>query len=188
MTKKIRISDVAFYLIIAVIVITAALYTTRANDGFRVLGYSGFTVLTGSMQREIPQGSLVITKKTDPKDVKVGDDITFVRSDNATVTHRVVTVFSNYEDTGFVVYETKGLENPQPDSELVYEGNLIGVVVKSIPKLGAALNYLAHNIGLVLMVLGALLVATVAISRLLTITAPPKKYVGDVAPADEVTP
>ena len=164
MTKKIRISDVTFYLIIAVIVISAALYTTRASEGFRVLGYSGFTVLTGSMQREIPQGSLVITKKTDPKDVKIGDDITFVRSDNRAVTHRVVTAFSNYEETGFYVFETKGLENPQPDSELVYEGNLIGVVVKTIPKLGAFLNYLAHNIGLVLFILGALLVATIALS------------------------
>ena len=165
--KQTRLSDVLFYAVIAVIVITAALYTGKANDGFRIFGYSGFTVLTGSMQREIPQGSLVITKKTDPRDVKVGDDITFVRSDNKAVTHRVITIFPNYEGEGFTVFETKGLENPEPDFDLVHESNLIGVVVKSVPKLGAVLNYLTHNIGLVLIVLGAFLVALVAIGRLL---------------------
>ena len=178
--KRVRWPDVLFYAVIAVILITTALYSGKHNDGFRLFGYSGFAVLSGSMEREIPQGSLVITKKTDPRDVRVGSDITFVRSDNATVTHRVVTIYNNYEGMGLIAFETKGLENPEPDAELVYEGNLIGVVIHTVPKAGAALNYISNNIGLVLIILSALLVMSVAVSKLL---APPRREAAPPAPA-----
>lgn len=71
-------------------------------------GFSTFTVLTGSMQDEIPQGSLVITQQTDPRELKIGDDITYLSSPTTTVTHRIVGIIENYKDTGQRAFENAG--------------------------------------------------------------------------------
>jgi len=159
------VSDVAFYAVIAFILIATLLYSGRAYNGFHIFGYSGFSVLSGSMEREIPQGSLVITKEVKPENIKIGDDITFIRRDNATITHRVVNIIENYEGSGNKVFQTQGLENPEPDPDLVFPGNIIGVVQYTIPGLGFFLNYIADNIGLVFIILGGVLVAVIAISK-----------------------
>ncbi|MCL2112039.1 MAG: signal peptidase I [Clostridiales bacterium] len=161
-----RASDIIFYAVIALILVAALLYSGKTNDAYHLFGYSGFTVLSGSMQREIPQGSLVITKQVVPRDIKVGDDITFVRSDNTTVTHRVVAIIRDFEETGRTVFQTQGLENAEPDEEYVHAGNVIGVVKHTIPNLGFLLAYVSENIGLVLLMLGGVLIATIMIGRL----------------------
>jgi len=174
-----RMSDVIFYALIAFILITTLLYSGKSNNGFHLFGYSGFTVLTGSMQREIPQGSLVITKEVDPKEIKIGDDITFIRSDSATVTHRVVDIYENYEESGELAFLTQGLENLEPDPDVVFEGNIIGVVKFSIPELGFFLTYVADNIGLVFILLGGILVATIAFSKILSTNRKEKQDAGE---------
>ena len=71
------IGDIAFYLFLIVLVVSAALLKGGDSGAPKSLaGFSMFTVLTGSMQDEIPQGSLVITQQTDPSELKIGDDIT----------------------------------------------------------------------------------------------------------------
>jgi len=162
------ISDIIFYAVIAFILVATLLYSGRTNNGFQLFGYSGFTVLTRSMQSEIPQGALVITKEVDPNTIEVGDDITFIRSDNATVTHRVVNIIDDYENSGYKVFQTQGIENPDPDPDYVYAGNIIGVVKYSIPELGFFLSYVAENIGFVFIILGGILVAAIALGKVFT--------------------
>ena len=162
-----RLSDVLFYVVIAFILIATLGFSGRAHDGFSILGYSGFTVLSGSMQSEIPEGSLVITKDVDTGKIKIGDDITFVRDDNATITHRVVDIIEDYPVNGTRGFRTKGLENPEPDSEIVHEGNVIGLVEFSIPELGYTLSYISNHIGILFLILGGVLVATVALGKVL---------------------
>ena len=163
-----RLSDILFYVVIAFILVVTLVFGGKTQDGFQLFGYSGFTVLSGSMQREIPEGSLVITKIVDPVEIKVGDDITFVRDDNTTVTHRVINIIEDYKGSGGRGFQTQGLENPDPDRDVVHEGNVIGVVKHSIPELGYILSYVSENIGLVFLILGGILVATIALSKVLS--------------------
>ena len=169
-----RVSDAVFYIIIALILITTLVYSSKTGSGVHLFGYSGFTVLTPSMQREIPQGSLIITKEIDPEEIKIGDDITFIRSDNITVTHRVVDVIENYQGSEQTVFQTKGLENPEPDMEYVFPANVIGVVKFKIPELGNILKYVSENIGLVFLVLGGVLVAIIAFGRVFSMSSKEK--------------
>jgi len=162
-----KTSDILFYAVIACILIVTLAFGGETYEGFHLLGYSGFMVLSGSMQREIPEGSLVITKSVDPSVIEIGDDITFVKDDNITVTHRVVNIIEDYQDSGSRGFQTKGLENPNPDSDVVHAGNVIGLVKLSIPELGYILSYASKHIGIVFMILGGILVSTIALSKAL---------------------
>lgn len=55
----------------------------------RAFGYTPYTVLSGSMEPELPVGSMVFVHQVDPTDIAVGDNATFYRSDGAVVTHQV---------------------------------------------------------------------------------------------------
>ena len=72
-----------------------------------------------------------------PKDIKVGDVITFLPdnyNDNAiTITHRVVQVI---EKNGVYFYKTKGDNNKENDSSLVSFDNILGKVLFKIPYVG----------------------------------------------------
>ena len=161
-----RIADIMFYAVIVFILITTLIFSGRIDyDGFRIFSYKAFNVLTGSMEREIPQGALVITKSVKSEDIKIGDDITYIRSDNATVTHRVINIIEDFEGSGIRGFETQGIANPDPDIDIVYEGNVIGVVKFTIPELGATMMYISENIGLVFLILGGILVALIALGR-----------------------
>ena len=61
--------------------------------GVRALGLTPYAVLSGSMEPTYHVGSLIYVKKVDPREVQVGDPITFVVNDDLLVaTHRVVDV------------------------------------------------------------------------------------------------
>jgi len=162
-----KFSDILFYVIIAFILIVTLVFGGKTHDGFHLFGYSGFTVLSGSMQREIPEGSLVITKAVEPETIEIGDDITFVRDDNATVTHRVVDIIEDYAGNGSRGFQTQGLENPEPDRDIVYADNIIGMVKYSVPELGFALSYASDNLGIVFIIFGGILAATIAFGKFL---------------------
>ncbi|MDR1891985.1 MAG: signal peptidase I, partial [Oscillospiraceae bacterium] len=98
-----------------------------------VLGYSWFRVVSGSMQREIPEGSLVITKRTEEDAVKIGDTIAFERKDKTVVTHKVVGIIENCGGSEFRGFETKGTENPSEDPYTVLSAKIVGVAVFSLP-------------------------------------------------------
>jgi len=163
-----KAADVLFFTVIACVLVATLVAGGKAHDAFHLMGYSGFTVLSGSMQREIPEGSLVITKKVNPAVIKIGDDITFIGGDHVTVTHRVVGIFEDYEGSGSRAFQTQGLENPEPDRDVVYAGNVIGLVELSIPELGYTLNYASEHIGFVFAILCGILVATIALSKVLS--------------------
>ena len=112
-----------------ILLILGALMLRLTGDGApRLLGgYSGMIVLTGSMEPELPQGSLVITHAVDPAALRVGDDITYMASATVSVTHRIEAI-SRDEDGG-LLFETQGISNTLRDREKVPEANLVGKVV-----------------------------------------------------------
>ena len=101
-------------------------------------GSTPMTVLTGSMRPVYPPGTLVIVKPIDPKDILIGDAITFqLRSgEPEVVTHRVVSITTSVE--GDQVFVTKGDNNPQVDENPVLPVQVRGKVWYSVPYIGWA--------------------------------------------------
>jgi signal peptidase len=125
-----------------------------------------FTALSGSMEREIPEGSLIIVKRVEPETIQVGDDITFFKNANTTVTHRVVNIYEDYEGSGVRGFETKGIENPMADEDIVYADNVIGRVIYHTAAVGEFFNYIKEHIVMVAALLIGILILCIALKVL----------------------
>ncbi|MBP9759595.1 signal peptidase I [Candidatus Dojkabacteria bacterium] len=115
-----------------------------ALSTFNPFNFKIYTVLSGSMEPTITQGSIIIVS---PKaQYLVGDIITFYTSkdrfsDNMkvdTVTHRIISInkISNNE-----VFLTKGDANASNDKEQISRSNIVGRVVFEIPSIGYVINF-----------------------------------------------
>jgi len=149
--KTLRIiSTVLFYTFI-VCLIGGAVFLARGGEGKRpFLGYSFMHVLTPSMQSVIPQDSLVINKSIDPNDLKPGDIITYMQDEDTAVTHRVIAITENYEDSGERGFETKGDENDAPDFDIVPAIHVVGIVRFHVPRVGGWLAWIQENLFILL--------------------------------------
>ncbi len=147
--------------------------------GARLVGLSAYSVLSGSMEPAYHVGSLIYVKPVDPANVKVGDAITFVVNEDLLVaTHRVVDiqVVTTQEEplldetTGEALideetgeprtetvaldepvyyFHTKGDANDVEDGTPVYDKNLIGEPVFSIPLLGYFSSWIQTRRGMI---------------------------------------
>lgn len=106
-----------------------------------LFGWQQYTVLTGSMEPEIPVGSMVYVEQVAPQDLSEGDVVTF-GSGEETVTHRVV---SNHTVEGELI--TKGDANAEEDLTPIPYSLVIGKVVLALPELGDILGALASTLG-----------------------------------------
>lgn len=124
------LKELLFYAALLAIIVGAFFIRSNA-DGQPMLigGFSAFVVQTGSMQAEIPKGSLVITRQVDPKSLQVGDDITFMANQTATITHRIIGITENFNETGQRAFETQGIMNKTPDKNPVPAANVVGKVI-----------------------------------------------------------
>jgi signal peptidase len=112
------------------------------------LGYKPFIVLSGSMEPGIMPGDLIITKNTNPEDIKVGDVITFRPDKSAAISHRVTEI----SNEGVLSFYTKGDANINPDKDAVLPESLEGKYILRIPKLGNVALFLQTPIGLLIFV------------------------------------
>jgi len=158
--KHFSIKNFLYYGLLIAVVVTAYFVGNTTNQPRTVFGYSVFTVLTGSMRSEIPEGSLIITKYTDPNQIEVGDDITYLREDLSTVTHRVVEIYENYNNSGVRGFRTKGIDNPMADTNIIHPNNILGVVVFHVAGVGSFFVYVQQN-PLLIVLIGIILIALV---------------------------
>ncbi len=152
------LKNVLFYVALVAIVLGA--FLIKSGGGGTPTSFAGFTmmrVLTGSMETEIPKGSLIITKQVDPKELKVGDDITYLSSPTTTVTHRIVAITESYGNTGARAFTTQGIMNSEPDKQPVLASNVVGKVVFHSVALGKSIGFLQNNRLLVLIMLALLI-------------------------------
>lgn len=164
--KGLSAGDIVYFVILLLIVFVSYLYVGTDGAPRNVAGYTFSTVLTGSMRSEIPQGSLVITKKTDPKDIKVGDDITYIREDLTSVTHRVIQIHEDYAESGERAFRTKGIDNTMADNQLVHSKNIVGVVKYHVAGVGKVGKYIQDN-PLYFVALGIILIVLIYVIRYL---------------------
>jgi len=119
--------------------VIAAVSFFSSPNGKGLLGYKGYTVISGSMEPEISAGDFVFVKMEPFEEIQANDVITFQTTDQVIVTHRV-----NRLTEGKI--ETKGDANNAVDAELVPSERLIGRVAWIIPYLGSLLIFLQKPI------------------------------------------
>ena len=107
--------------------------------GLRFMGLRAYTVLSGSMEPEIPAGALIYVRKEHPESLQRGDVITFLLDSDRLATHRIVEVIQENDQLWF---RTKGDANSIPDGAPVHSKNVIGVPVLTIPGAGYLVGYL----------------------------------------------
>lgn len=107
-------------------------------------GYNAYVVVSGSMEPNIPVGSIAFAKETDPSQLQVGDVIVFIDPARGTtpITHRVVT-----NDTAAGTITTKGDANEREDVNPVTYDNVIGKVSMHVPHIGLVATALSSFLG-----------------------------------------
>lgn len=102
-----------------------------------VLDYHMYHVLSGSMEPEMPVGSLIYVHAESPEEVEENEIIAFYSSleNTGIITHRVV---KNNVVSG--IFRTKGDANGQEDPLPVSYDNYIGRVTWILPGMGAFLT------------------------------------------------
>lgn len=90
-------------------------------------------IATGSMEPLIKPGDVIIVKKVDADEIKVGDIVQF-QSENILISHRVIDVMMNEEKKKS--FKTKGDNNSIPDNSLVSSEFVKGKIVYVVPKIG----------------------------------------------------
>ena len=139
---------------LSIIVISYGISLIQVNRGKQklptVLGFTGVTIISGSMEPEISVGDYVIIKKPKQEDIQKGSIITFEQS-GVLVTHRVESIVSSG------IYSTKGDANNIVDSELVRFEDISGISVVVVPKLGNLLLWLRTIPGIISILFGTVL-------------------------------
>lgn len=111
--------------------------------GMRLTGFKTFTVMSGSMEPEYPVGAMIYVRPVDYHDLKVGDVISYVANDDKTiVTHRIVAIEVDPNDSSVWRFQTQGDANTSADAKLVHYKNVLGTPAITVPLIG----YVAHNI------------------------------------------
>ena len=117
--------------------------------GPRFFAYETFIVRSGSMEPAINTGALVVVQPVDPRQIAVGDVITYRRPEDPdnTITHRVVEVRAASSGTSAPVFRTRGDANNSIDP---WEVQLQGVawrVTFNVPGAGFLFAFTQQPLG-----------------------------------------
>ncbi|MBE7001738.1 MAG: signal peptidase I [Ruminococcaceae bacterium] len=137
------------------LLIVAQVYT----QGYvKIAGFSVFRVVTGSMEPNIPVGSLLLSQQTPISEIEKEDIVCFVSKEPPTkgkiITHRVVSVTKQADET--ILLETQGDANLIADRYYVTSENLIGKVAwhtKEGNLMAALMGFLTNKVGFLICVL-----------------------------------
>ena len=123
-----------FTTLLLVVAVACGLFFTLQSLSTGYVSFGGrsvFRVVTGSMEPQIPVGSLLMSKKTDIANIAVDDIVCFRSKEfggkNIIITHRVTGIHETPD--GQIFLQTKGDANLTADTREVTEENLVGRVV-----------------------------------------------------------
>lgn len=134
--------------IIATVIVVIVVILAVALAGVRLFGIKPYAVLSGSMEPTYHVGALIYVKNIDPEDLKIGDPITFVLSDDTVATHRIIAINTDENNAEVLLFDTKGDANPLPDGEPVHENNIIGKPIFSVPLMGYVSHFIQNPPGM----------------------------------------
>lgn len=168
LTIKVLNGMVTVILAIALISMIFIVISTKASGGEpKIFGYQLKTVLSGSMEPTFKTGSIIAVKPIENNmNLKKSDIITFLQPDKTIVTHRIVEVIKNGEQT---LYQTKGDNNKGVDGQPVLAQNVIGKYSDfTIPYIGYFIDFAKSSKGtaILLIIPGVLLLIYSALTIL----------------------
>ncbi|MGY3724969.1 signal peptidase, endoplasmic reticulum-type [Granulicatella balaenopterae] len=105
--------------------------------GVRLFGLTPLVVTSGSMAPKYQVGTVVYIKEINPKDLRAGDDISFMFDSDTVATHRIVSI-----DQEKQVVHTVGINNLDHEGQLINDSQPVkfsdikGRVTYSVPKIG----------------------------------------------------
>lgn len=115
----------------------------------RFMGYQIYHVVSGSMEPEIPVGSVLYVEGVSPDTLESGDIIAFESGDSV-ISHRVV---ENHRVEGELT--TKGDANAGEDMNSVPYNAVIGRVVRHYPVIGQLMDLYNTTVGKIYVILFA---------------------------------
>lgn len=146
--EKRRSVPAALCSVLSALILTAVLAVCVPMTVPRLFGYDVYTVVSGSMEPDIPIGSAIYVEAVAPEEVAAGDVIAFY-SRGAVITHRVV---ENRVVSGEFV--TKGDANAENDMETAGYEMLVGRMAVSVPVLGSIMAVCSETTGKLYLVCG----------------------------------
>ncbi len=122
-----------------------------SNNEISLFNFRIFTVISGSMEPKYKIGDVLISVETDPKDIKVGDVVSYhgEKRDlkDKVVTHQVMSI--EKDDAGKYYFHTKGIcENCLVEDPVVSESQLYGVVKYKVKTLSFIYKVVGTKAGL----------------------------------------
>ncbi len=144
-------------LVVAIIVAAICTYvsfvTTSGNGVPSIFGLRLLSIQTDSMYPEILSGDLIVdTAIKDADELRPKDIITFwtvINGERVLNTHRIENI---YDGGGYLIFETKGDNNPTVDPLTVHESELVGQYKFRIPGVGKVFDYLQTTEGFLIVV------------------------------------
>jgi signal peptidase len=127
--------------IITTVIMVLVLAFAFLMVGMRIFGLTPYVVLSGSMEPNIPTGSVIYVAKAGIRDLEIGDPITYHLND-LVVTHRIVDIIVDEDNPTSVSYKVKGDANNVVDGTPIPFENVIGEEIFHIPYLGFAFVFI----------------------------------------------
>jgi signal peptidase len=155
--RKILNTVVNVILVIALVMAAVCTYVSfvsaSGNGVPSVLGLEFFSIQTDSMSPTLEPGDLAIGRVIkDKTQLRPGDVITYwtvINGERVLNTHRIEAV---YDGGGFLIFGTKGDNNPSADPLTVHQSEVVGKYVSRIPGVGKALDYLQTSTGFLVVI------------------------------------
>ena len=126
-----------FINVITTVIVSIVIILLVLLNATKPFGLTPYVVTSGSMADIYPVGSLIYVKKVDPKDIVIGDAITFYIDNNIVATHQVYQI-----DEASKEFRTQGVNNLDTNGQIIHDAkpvsfnSLIGKPVFCIPFLG----------------------------------------------------
>ena len=151
--QKILSRVVNTVLVIAILlaaISTYVSYVSTSGSGVpSILGLQMLSIQTKSMYPILNPGDLIFDVAVkDPAELKVGDIITYwtvINGERVLNTHNIYEI---YDGGGYLIFATKGENNPSADPLTVHESEIVGRYIDfKIPGMGKAFDYLQTSTG-----------------------------------------
>lgn len=142
--KKVTKKIFKYIILISLIILFIINLILSFEENTHICGIYMFNIISESMEPTLEIDDVVIVKKCSPKDLKVGDIITF-NHEGRTISHRILKITNEEE----IKITTKGDNNDVPDKDEVTASEIYGKVLFRIRKIGKIVHYIQNVRGFI---------------------------------------
>ena len=162
-TLKKILGGIVDFLMLVVIVFAIGVTLISLNSGnnnvSKIGKYIPLNVKTNSMEPTIMKGDFIVAEEVDTKDLKVGDVISFLATEEDTVivkTHRIISIDDSTNDVSFI---TRGDNNEVNDSVPVFPSDVVGKWNNlRLSKVGTIVDFVGSQMGVLFCIVLPLLI------------------------------